>query len=192
MESIDGLMYLSRCAFDDRSKHHAAVRAETAAARETLLLDAKNNPNNEHQSKSIQARDAANEPVNDSASYRDKKRQCAKTFERMIYSRLSSMSRDATTNIKSTSDTKTTPRSLHNLHLPSSSSSFSNESGVKALLDKDIVPALISLTEVADIQTHVHCARALYGLSQARCSRPHLLAHNIIGTVSRLVHIGMK
>ncbi|KDO31191.1 hypothetical protein SPRG_03809 [Saprolegnia parasitica CBS 223.65] len=137
-ESIDGLVYLSRIRLSDKPKK-SLVHTKMAVVRAVSL------------------RAHVDTNVVDDAAFRTKKRQCAITFEKMVYARL----RD-------------------------------DNSGIKALLDNGIVPALLALTEVPDIQTQLHCARAFYGLARVPSTRRLMVLNGVIGTVAQLVRHDFK
>ncbi|RHY18448.1 hypothetical protein DYB32_010379, partial [Aphanomyces invadans] len=147
--TIDGMLYLSRITVKDQLKNNVPTPLHTASV-DTALPQHLDNPA-QHMSET---------------GYRAKKRQCAKTFERMIYSRL-------------------TPPSSNEFGAPTS-----KDKGMKSLLDNGIVPALVSLAAVPDTQTQSHCAKAFYGLAQVPCTRRLLVLHNIVGTISLLVRHG--
>ncbi|RHZ11906.1 hypothetical protein DYB37_008813 [Aphanomyces astaci] len=149
--SIDGMLYLSRITVKDQLKNNVPTTLHAAPVNTALPKHL----------------DSPAQDINE-IGYRTKKRQCAKTFERMIYSRLS----------------------------PASSSEFGaltpKDKGMKSLLDNGIVPALVSLAAVPDTQTQLHCAKAFYGLAQVPCTRRLLVLNNIVGTISLLVRDAIR
>ncbi|OQR85119.1 hypothetical protein ACHHYP_12254 [Achlya hypogyna] len=139
-DSIDGLVYLSRIRINDQPRK-SLVHVKSPVARVA----------------SIHAHDESHVHLND-AAFKAKKRQCAKTFEKMVYARLG-VARD-------------------------------ENPGIKSLLDNGIIPAIIALTDVPDIQTQLHCARAFYGLAQVPSTRRLMVLNGIIGTVAQLIRHG--
>ncbi|KAG9406055.1 hypothetical protein AC1031_003977 [Aphanomyces cochlioides] len=151
-DSIDGMLYLSRITVKDQLKNNIPTTLHAAPVDTALPKHA----------------DTPAQHINE-VGYRKKKRQCAKTFERMVYSRLTPPS--ATPEFGSPTHTK--------------------DKGMKALLDNGIVPALVSLAAVPDSQTQLHCARAFYGLAQVPCTRRLLVLNGVVNTIALLVrHAG--
>ncbi|OQS07448.1 hypothetical protein THRCLA_00554 [Thraustotheca clavata] len=146
-ESIDGLVYLSRIRINDKPKQSL------------VHVDPKSNHAN------AKLHDVGHLHVHD-AAYRAKKRQCAKTFEKMVFARLP-------TNMNTTTAKE-------------------DNAGIKSLLDNGIILALINLTEIPDIQTQLYCAKAFYGLSQVHATRRLMVLNGIIQTISHIIRHDFK
>ncbi|CAK4071844.1 unnamed protein product [Aphanomyces euteiches] len=147
-DSIDGMLYLSRITVKDQLKNNIPTTLHAAPVDTALPKHA----------------DTPAQHINE-VGYRTKKRQCANTFERMVYSRL------------------TPPSATPEFGSPT----YTKDKGMKALLDNGIVPALVSLAAVPDSQTQLHCARAFYGLAQVPCTRRLLVLNGVVSTIALLV-----
>ncbi|KAF0695553.1 Aste57867_13593 [Aphanomyces stellatus] len=154
-DSVEGMLYLSRIKVKDQLKNNVPTPLHAAPVDSALPKHA----------------DSPAQHMNE-VGYRTKKRQCAKTFERMIYSRLAPSS-------TTSSDA-----------LLSGHPTAARDKGIKALLDNGIVQALVSLAAVPDAQTQAHCAKAFYGLAQVPCTRRLLVLNGIVGTIAQLVRHG--
>lgn len=98
--------------------------------------------------------------VAEERAYLHRKRRCAKTFEEMIFARLSE-----------------------------ASASTSLEESIAALLSHGIIPSVLELSAIADATTQAHCCRALYYLSQVPSARKPMVAHGVVGAIKALSRI---
>lgn len=94
-----------------------------------------------------------------------RKRRCAKTFERMIYAR------------------------LHPNKSNQGSDSEPSHVSVQALLDHGIIQSVLALTTIADAITQAHCCRALYYLARVPCARKAMVTHGVVATVKVMARV---